>query len=208
MQEMQAHIERGCDQCKGAVAAWRRVTQLAARESAFEPPTAALKMVKAAMKLHALPTRSSIAKLLFDSMNAPLLAGVRSASSSSQQRQLLYGFDDYRVDLRFEPNFDADRALLLGQVLSSTEADQGAGSVAVALLRGGQVLGTAETNEFGEFQMECDLGGRLELQLTLPEGEVVKVSMVEPVGDEKSKAPQASSCKRLTATRRQKKKKY
>lgn len=206
MQEMQDHLESGCDQCKVAVAAWTRVTALAARESAFEPPVAAVKMAKAAIKLHARPTRSSIAKLLFDSVNTPLLAGVRSASSSSQQRQLLYGFDNYRVDLRFEPNFDADRALLLGQILSSSAADQGAGAVAVALLRGGQILGTATTNEFGEFQLECDLGGRLELQLTLPGGEIVKVSMVEPASDEKSKAGQPAVRKKLTATRRQKEK--
>ncbi|MGH9737162.1 MAG: hypothetical protein ACRD4X_01050 [Candidatus Acidiferrales bacterium] len=195
MQEMQAHIESGCDQCKDAVAAWMRVTSLAARESAFEPPAAIVKMAKAAMKLHARPLRSSIAKLLFDSVNAPLLAGVRS--SSSQPRQLLYGFDEYRVDLRFEPNFDADRALLLGQILSSSADDQGAGSVAVALLRGGQILGTATTNEFGEFQLECDLGGRLELQLTLPEGEIVNVPMVEPAGDEKSKVPKLLAAKDL-----------
>lgn len=201
MREMQAHIEAGCDQCSGAVAAWMRITQLASRESAFETPAAAVKMAKATMKFHARPARSPIAKLLFDSVNAPLLAGVRS--SSSQPRQLLYGFDEYRVDLRFEPNFDADQALLLGQILSAA-ADQGAGSVGVTLMRGGQVLGTAETNEFGEFQMECDLGGRLELQLTLPEGEIVKVPMVEPVSDEKSKTTQSAGRKMLTATRRDK----
>jgi hypothetical protein len=175
---MQAHLDSGCDQCAAAMASWTRVSDLAAREGAYEPPAAAVKMAKASMRLHGQPARRPIAKLLFDSFEAPALAGVRSSTSGA--RQMLYGFDDYRVDLRFEPNFDADHAVLVGQVLNSEAAQKSLGAIEVALTRGGRVLGIAKTNQFGEFQMECDLGGRLELQLTLPDGEMVKVPMVEP----------------------------
>lgn len=196
---MQDHLNSGCEQCKADLKAWTRVTNFAAREDAYEPPAAAMKMAKAALKLHGQPRPSPIAKLLFDSLSTPVIAGVRS--SSSQPRQMLYGFDDYRVDLRFEPNLDADEALLVGQILSTDTPAASPGRIDVALTRGGQVLGTAQTNEFGEFQLECDLAGRLELQLTLPEGTTVKVPMVEPSADRDKAGSSSQSIvgKRLTS---------
>jgi hypothetical protein len=205
MREMQAHLESGCEHCKADLAAWTRVTDLGAREDAYEPPAAAVKMAKAALKLHGQPARSPIAKLLFDSLQTPVVAGVRS--SSSQPRQMLYGFDDYRVDLRFEPNFDADKALLVGQILSTDTPAASLGRIDVTLTRGGQVLGSTRTNEFGEFQLQCDLGGRLELQLTLRGGEAVVVPMVEPAaGEDKSKGSQLVAGNRLTRKSKPKKK--
>jgi hypothetical protein len=197
MRRMQAHIDSGCGQCKVDLAAWTQLTNLAARENAYEPPATAVKMAKAALKLHGQPARLPIAKLLFDSLATHVVAGIRS--TANQSRQMLYGFDDYRVDLRFEPSFDADEALLVGQILSTDTPAAELGRINVTLTRGDQVLGTAQTNEFGEFQLECDLGGRLELQLTLPGGEAVTVPMVEPTaGERKSPFSQAADCKRGT----------
>jgi len=204
-QEMQAHLDSGCEQCKADRTAWIRVTDLAARERAYETPAAAVRMAKAALKLHGHPARSPIVKLLFDSFQTPVVAGVRS--SSSQPRQMLYGFDDYRVDLRFEPNFDADDALLVGQILSSDTPAADLGRIEVALTRGEQVLGTAQTNEFGEFQLECDLGGRLELRLTLPGGQAVTVPMVEPTATQDGpNRSQSTAGNRLTSKSKAKKK--
>ncbi len=204
MRAMQAHLDSGCEQCQGDLAAWTRVNGFAAREAVYEPPVAAVKMAKAALKLHSLPARSPVAKLLFDSFQSPVVAGVRSCSS--QPRQMLYGFDDYRVDLRFEPNFDADEALLVGQILS-TDTPAKLGRIDVTLTRGGQVLGRAQTNEFGEFQLECDLGGRLELQLTLPGGQAVTVPMVEPTATAAKPAnSQSAADNRLTSKSKVKKK--
>ena len=42
-----------------------------------------------------------LAEVLFDSSLEPLPVGVRSAASSS--RQLLFGVEDLRIDLRLEP---------------------------------------------------------------------------------------------------------
>jgi hypothetical protein len=199
-QAMQAHLDSGCEQCKADRAAWTQVTGLAAREHAYEPPVAALKMAKAALKLRTRAARSTIVKLLFDSFQTPVVAGVRS--SSSQPRQILYGFDDYRVDLRLEPNFDAEPALLVGQILSTDTPAAGLGRIDVTLTRGGQVLGTAHTNEFGEFQLECDLDGRLELQLTLPGGQAVTVPIVEPAGEDRSTGSQVAAEIRLKKKRK------
>jgi hypothetical protein len=195
-QDIQSHLDSGCKQCTAAFAAWTRVRDFASRESGYEPPVAAVKMAKAALKLHGSHPKPSVAQLLFDSFTAPALAGVRSSSHDS--RQMLYGFEDYRVDVRFEPNFDTDHALLVGQVLKSTSTGKNVAHVTVALVRGGKILGTAKTNEFGEFQLECDLGGRLELQLTLPDGSDLKVPMVEPTAESLKKfPPQVAAAKGL-----------
>ncbi len=197
MLEMQSHLETGCQQCKSDYAVWNRVTNVASRERGFEPSVSAVKMAKAAMALHGRPSRIPIAKLLFDSLSAPALAGVRSSSGAAHQ--MLYGFDDYRVDLRFEPNLDSEQALLVGQVLHPS-AGQALGKIAVSVIRGGQTLGAAETNEFGEFQLECDLGSRIELQLTLPDGALVRVPMIEPIAT--AAGPQSVGNKKVTPRRK------
>jgi hypothetical protein len=200
---MHSHLESGCEQCSSDFAAWTRVNDLAIRERQLEPPLAALKMAKAAIKLHAEPPRLPAAKLLFDSFSVPALAGVRSAEK--RVRQTLYGFDDYRVDLRFEPDFDADQTLLVGQILKSGSAVHNSENITVSLVRGAQVLGAAKANEFGEFQLECDLGGRLELQLTLPDGAKLRVPMVEPTaGEEKPSGMKVLHKKALTPQPRNK----
>jgi hypothetical protein len=197
---MQAHLDNGCEQCTAANAAWKRVFNIAGRESVYQPPSAAVKMAKAAMKLHRepRPRTSIVANLLFDSMSAPVAVGVRSAVARS--RQLLYGFEDYRVDLRLEPNFDADHALLVGQILHSKASDMRLEAIRVSLIQGGKVLGSALTNEFGEFQLECDLSGRLELQLTLPNDVTLRFPIIEPTVEpnrsNRSKATDSTALRR------------
>jgi len=205
MQETQSHLEAGCEQCNDDLAAWTRVRDLAARERAFEPPAVAVKMAKAAMKLHGQAARVPVAKLLFDSINAPTLAGIRSSGQGA--RQMLYGFEEYRVDLRFEPNLDADQALLVGQVLKAGNVRESLGNITASLARGGEVLGFAKANAFGEFQLECDLRGRVELHLILPDGNQMRVPIVEPTtGGTKDKSPQLAVPTTLTAKGRARRK--
>lgn len=201
MHDMQSHLETGCKECQADLEVWTHVTSLAAGERAFEPPSSAVQVAKAVIAFHVQPTRLPIAKLLFDSMSTPALVGVRSSSSTT--RQMLYGFEDYRVDLRFDPNFDCDHALLVGQVLNSRNSNQSLGKIAVSLTRGDQILGVAKTNDFGEFQMECDLGSRLELELTLPDGVRLRVPMIEPIaGASEANPSQRTARKRLTSNRK------
>ncbi|MGH9715529.1 MAG: hypothetical protein ACRD4R_02180 [Candidatus Acidiferrales bacterium] len=201
MQTMQGHLDNGCEQCKNDLAAWAHVSNLAGREAAYEPPSAAVKMAKAALTLHGQLRRSPVASLLFDSFDAPVTIGIRS--STAQLRQMLYGFGDYRVDLRFEPNLDTDQAVLVGQVLNLTSTHKSLRAITVALNRGGHILGTATTNEFGEFQLECDLGGQLELHFTLPGGEAVKLVIVEPSSESMHPGERKISAARRPKARRQ-----
>lgn len=175
-QKMRAHLQTGCQGCTGALAIWTQVNEMAIRQSAYVPPTATVEAAKTLM-IAQESERSTFARLIFDSWRAPALVGLRSGSAVP--RQMLYGFEDYRVDLRLEPKFDADQVLLVGQILQSARDAQDLGAVGVTLMRGARVLGLAQTNKLGEFELECDLAGRLDLLLTLSDGIVVKIPIIE-----------------------------
>lgn len=180
---MQAHLESGCKHCADTWATWKRVNETASRERTYEPPPAAVETAKSLMSAYRhIAPQSVAASLLFDSWQATAAAGIRS--SGAVARQMLYGFEDYRVDLRLEPKFDTDEVLLVGQVLHPAIEAHGVGTIGVTLMRGGKVLGLAQTNEFGEFELECNLAGRLDLLLTLSGGEIVKIPIIEPFNEE------------------------
>ncbi|MGH9712978.1 MAG: hypothetical protein ACRD5M_06735 [Candidatus Acidiferrales bacterium] len=138
----------------------------------------------------------SVAELLFDSFRSPMPAGVRSASVTA--RQMLFGAGNYRLDLRIEPLEDSDKVALLGQILNSSEPDEPIGIVAVVLRRGNKVLAQSVTNLFGEFELEFNLENSLQLHAHLPQGQVVRVPLVEPIGDVAARGPGADDSRGVT----------
>jgi hypothetical protein len=183
LKAMKQHLE-SCGKCAKAANTWRRVAEVAHRLPAPEPPESAVRLVKAfysTNKPEKTPRlKSLVANLLFDSSLVPLQAGVRS--SAATPRQLLFGSGDYHVDLRIEPQDDADMVSLLGQILHASDPTKNLGAVSVCLIAGRRVLATSQTNHLGEFQMECDLTPRLELRVTLPDSQV-SIPLVEPLRD-------------------------
>lgn len=175
---MQAHLDKGCRECQEAQATWARVREVARRERSYQPPESATRMAKSLLRLHRRPSGSSVARLLFDSLNAPAIVGVRATAIHA--RQMLYGIGTYRVDLRMEPQMDSDKVSLVGQVLNAADPVKAGAQVTVALLRGSKVLAESQTNNLGEFQLECSLEGQLHLLLTLPRVRDVKIPLLVP----------------------------
>jgi hypothetical protein len=180
--EMQSHLETGCSQCSKELNLWRRLHQVAQRESSFEPSGGAVRTVNAAFAnrrtARTRNAKSGVAALLFDSFRSPLLAGVRSAGSSS--RQLLYGAENYRIDVRIEPRIDSEKIVLIGQVLNSADPEDRLSQIPVALLKGKKVLAKSVTSQFGEFQIECDIEGALLLKVSLPGTKEISLPLVDP----------------------------
>lgn len=174
---MQTHLESGCKPCAKVLGTWTRVREAATREKAYQPPESAVRTVKGLGAIH-IPAQTSFARLLFDSFSNPIAAGVRSTATVA--RQLLYGIGAYRIDLRLEPQMDSDKVSLVGQILNSADPAKHAAAVPVVLLKGRKVLAESHTNGFGEFHLQCDLDGRLQLRLTLPHGSEVRIPLVEP----------------------------
>jgi hypothetical protein len=173
---MEAHLESGCKRCSTALAHWLRIRDAAVRERSYEPPVRAVCAAKGLVALRTRPRRVPIAQLLFDSFRAPAFAaGTRSFANDA--RQLLYAADDFRVDLRIEPNQEKSRVCLLGQVLISSAPARPATGVRTTLLQGSKILATLQTNEFGEFEVGCDLAPGILLRFALPQEIEVQVPL-------------------------------
>jgi hypothetical protein len=179
---MQAHLNSGCQRCQREAKTWLRVRETATRQRASEPDDSAVRFVKASFALsrecRAKHSSRSFAEVLFDSSLDPLPVGVRSAATSS--RQLLFGAEDLRIDLRLEPKIDSENVSLIGQILDSADPTKSRMTASVALLKAGRVVSEANTNRFGEFQLECGLAARMELRVTLPNGKEAYISLVDP----------------------------
>jgi hypothetical protein len=180
---MQKHLETGCKECAKVFNTWTRIHEAGRREAAYHPPESVVRTVQGLGALHGLGKASrmkaSIAQLLFDSSRSPLPAGVRSGSVAA--RQLLYGVNNYRVDLRIQPQEDSDKVAVIGQILNSSDPDQAIGPLHVVLRKGKKVIAESVTNRFGEFHLECDLENCLNLQAGLPHGQVIQIPLVEPI---------------------------
>jgi hypothetical protein len=181
--EMQSHLETGCAACSKELSMWQRLQQVARREADYAPSEGAVRTVNAIFVNRpagrASHAKSHLASLLFDSSRSPLLAGVRSSGSSSQQ--LLYGAGDYRIDVRIEPQMDSEKVLLIGQVLNSADPDERLAAMPVSLLKGQRILAESITSEFGEFQIECELQGGIRLVVALSDRQEVSLQLVEPL---------------------------
>lgn len=180
---MESHLESGCKQCSGTADLWKQVQEMAHREASYEPPAGALRTVKAMYGIHREPemtaATTSLAELLFDSINTPMFVGVRS--TAVDVRQLLYGQGDYRLDLRLEPRVDSDRISIVGQLLNSVDPMATLGAIPVALLRGSKVVAETTTNRFGEFDFDTTLEQNLQLRVSIPQGPEFSVPLVDPL---------------------------
>jgi hypothetical protein len=171
---MQCHLEDGCRMCREALSLWKRVHTMGRQERNYEPPESAVRALRAAFSLYGpRKVRSgaqAAASLLFDSFRSPLAQGVRSGTSGA--RQLLYGVGKYRIDVRVERQIESEGLALLGQVLDSTDPGAEIGASVVRLMRDREVVAESATNRFGEFRLESSTGGRLQLRVQVPSGEV------------------------------------
>jgi len=184
---MRSHLSTGCKQCQALATLWARVHEAAQRELDYEPPEATLRTVKAMYGIHGKQRKPAhLPQLLFDSLQTPMLAGVRSAAADV--RQLLYGSGDYRIDLRLEPQVDSDSICVVGQLLNSVDPEAMVKDIAVALLRGGKVVSASTTNRFGEFRFDTPLEQNLQLRVSIPQGPDFSVPLVDPVADASASA--------------------
>jgi hypothetical protein len=184
--EMQRHLKSGCKECWKELGMWQRLHKFALREPAYTPSEGAVRIMNAAFASGPVQrsrrnAKEEVASLLFDSFRSPLLAGVRSTASTSQQ--LLYGAGNYRIDVRIEPQMDSEKVVLIGQVLNSADPDELLAALPVSVLQGRRMLAESLTSEYGEFQIECGLQESFHISVLLPGGKAVTLHLVEPTGD-------------------------
>ena len=156
---MQKHLDAGCKPCAATLQVWQAVQAITAQESALTPPADVVRVVKS--QLPAAASEKSLGfRLLFDSSLAPVPVGIRGSVAA---RQLLYETHHYYIDLRVEPQGQADSVFLVGQVLHRSGRDRAAQGLTVRLYEDAQPIAEASTNQFGEFQLEFESSGSLSI---------------------------------------------
>jgi hypothetical protein len=176
--QMQRHLDslglETATRDRGLVAALRHVSELAEAERAMSPPDWVVRSAKAIGSLLDRPDESKPSlwrrlamSLSFDSLANPALVGVRDVQALD--RHLVFDCDDYRVDLRVEPEADYQGSVIVGQLMR-TGGDEVSpvADVPVLAVRDRSVLHQGKTGAFGEFQASglpsANLGFRLLLE--------------------------------------------
>jgi hypothetical protein len=164
---MERHLEMGCSRCTHVFAEWQSLKRFAVQESQNDAPRDVVAFVKAAFKTlnpgRAPGIVEMLAQLVFDSFQRPALAGVRSGSPDS--RCLLYRAGPVLIDLNLNLAHSSGHITLQGQVMDSETEAKGIQEIPVLLQSGQETVARTQTNEFGEFQLECD--ARKSLQISV-----------------------------------------
>lgn len=159
-----------CASCRRTLQALQSVAALGSVESGFTPPEAVLRLARAAFQ----PSRQApvpsawkrLASLLvFDSWQAPALAGVRSGGAT--ERHVTYRAGDWEVDLRLERQRGLG-LLVTGQVAHAKDSDVRLDGSPVEVRVGRRTLASTTLNAFGEFEVSCVRGpGDLRLDISM-----------------------------------------
>ena len=153
---VEEHLTEGCKKCTGTREWYERVRSVARSDTRFDPaPRArrrALDLFKQRPKRkRRLGAGLAVARLIYDSLQQPVLAGTRSDGVT--QRQLVYQTTDHSVELQIVPH-SKSTAEVVGQVLPRGES--GFASVAgilIDLMRNEESVWSTLTNDHGEFMV-------------------------------------------------------
>ena len=164
---IEAHLARGCSDCRATSDAWNQVQTMVSNEKSYTPPESLVRMLKQEFVATNSPERSSVlANLLFDTFAQPLLAGIRSGAAVA--RQLVYEADGLTVDLRLDSHARSDQRL---PRLSPSR-------VSIALwTQKGQPFLQVSPNESGEFQLEFDAQDELRLLIDVAARKTIRIPL-------------------------------
>lgn len=167
--QIQSHLANGCGDCTAIHASWKRVHTVASREGLYRPPVDATRMAKLefAARFPAQSDSAVYAKLTFDTLQKPALAGIRSGAATA--RQMLYETEGLAVDLRFDYSPALKLIHVTGQILDKREPNGAMGNRAVTVWTPkGLAVAEARTNDFGEFRLQFESQDGLKLSIQTP----------------------------------------
>ena len=199
---MQAHLGE-CEACAATASRLAAVATVARADAQFEPPAHLLHFARAVFSLQrpesVLSLPQMAARLVFNSLDAALVAGTRSLADDAS-RQTLFEAGEFSVHLRFEQTARPRRVSLVGQIANRRNPDPPLSHVPVLLTRGDTVVARSLSNEFGEFQVEYEPHSGLRLLIPVADGrQAIRLSLTEGEdrqSDEPRPAPPSSSTRR------------
>jgi hypothetical protein len=179
---MQKHLAGGCSECLQIVDFCDRLAVVCRGMVDREVPESAVRLAWAIfpvapavlppVSVQASPRPKRVVRipveLIFDSLLTPSPGGLRTTWQVGWQA--LYRAGDCSVDLRVEPDLGSSRAAVIGQISNHVAPEVEMSDIPVCLKQGKLVLAEARSNRFGEFQMEYEQQGRIQLCIHLEEG--------------------------------------
>jgi hypothetical protein len=169
---MRTHLNAGCVKCREVAGLFARAVLRATADVNYDPPEYAVQCARAIYVLqHPREVKLApgfVARLVYDSFRAPLLAGVRSQQGVAHQ--LLYEAGPYHVDLRLQSKIGSRHVVMVGQIANREQPAMGVTNVPVLLLSEHSVLSKALSNHLGEFIMEYRPASSLRLYASVQGG--------------------------------------
>jgi hypothetical protein len=173
---LQQHLEDGCETCRQSFRLWQVVAAVADSEVRNEVPDALVRSARAAFmewhRLYRLAERIRTARLVFDSLLAPLPSGVRSEGSTP--RRILWQAGEWSCDLRFEPSI-GKRIIVMGQVIKSRQPSGSIAGSSILLMTTKTLVAETTVNQFGEFQLQFEQANGLRIFIDIPGGRPVAI---------------------------------
>jgi hypothetical protein len=170
---MRNHVAAGCSACRDLAEFTMSLNGVCSQMEATPVPDWVVRNAKAIFPVHAVtvPKRSVRipAKLIYDSLLAAEPVGLRATWQVGWQA--LYRAGDCSLDLRVEPELSSTRAAVIGQISNHTIPGYQMENIPIFLKSGKAVVAETRSNRFGEFQMEYEQQGRLQLCVCLEDGE-------------------------------------
>lgn len=143
-----------------------------AMDLSYPPSIVEAAFSKAGLGANLQEKRNSV-QLLYDSCVQPACAGTRSVGM--RVRQILYRAEPYQIDLQIEAQPDRNRLIVTGQLIDVGHPDIVDAGVQVTISDGrGNIVKTV-TNQFGEFRVELNLSGALELTFHGRDGKAIVI---------------------------------
>jgi hypothetical protein len=165
---MATHLSSPCLRCQRIVNVLRGVSLTARGELNYEPPEQAIRNAQAIYSLER-PQKASltrlVARLVHDSVRAPLPAGMRAQNRLS--RHVLFEAGSYHLDLQLEYQPASGLIALIGQLADSTRPERSTDEIPVWLKNRKKLVASALCNQFGEFQLEYAPARSLRLHIPL-----------------------------------------
>jgi hypothetical protein len=170
--EMQDHLADGCTDCQAALNFCDKLARVCSQLAACVVPDNAVRQARAIFPVRPLerPKRAFRIpiELIYDSFLVPAPAGLRSTWQVGWQG--LFHAGDCSVDLRVEPELRSSKASVIGQISNHVLPGTEMSDIPVYLKAGKLVVAETRSNRFGEFQMEYEQQGRLQLCIYLEGG--------------------------------------
>jgi hypothetical protein len=168
---MREHLATGCPECRQVLDFCHKLARVCLALAPRRAPEAAVRNARAIFPIRRPDPRRTVRlpiELIYDSFLVPAPAGMRASWQVGWQA--LYRAGDCSLDLRIEPELQSSRAAVIGQISNHTVPEIEMANIPVCLRLGRLVVAETVSNRFGEFQMEYEQQGRLQLCVYLDGG--------------------------------------